>query len=442
MATEEKRVRKTETIKGLDALPTSPGVYIFKDRTGKILYIGKATSLRDRVRSYLRDDLLITRGPKLEQMIARATEVVHTVTGSVLEALVLEAYLIKKHLPEANSREKDSKSFNYVVITNERWPRVLKKRGRDIALENRDIAEIFESTRRQDTALYKEIFGPFVDGSALIEAMKLVRKIFPYRDEKCTPADELPTGTVPRPCFNRQIGLCPGVCTGDIRRTDYLKTIRNIKLFFEGKTTLLKRTLEKDMKQYAAKREFEKAAAVRGTLFALRHIHDVALISKDIKTAVHEKTFRIEAYDIAHLAGRSTVGVMTVVEQGEVRTSEYRRFKIRGHGGTKGNDDIGNLTEIISRRLNHPEWPLPDLVVVDGGRAQLEAARKAFSHLNVSPSIVSVVKDDTHKPKNILGDAVLIKNHKADILIANAEAHRYAMSYHTFRRGKDFRALM
>ena len=157
-------------------LPDTPGIYIFRDSRKKILYIGKATSLRDRVRSYFTSDLLKTRSPLIATMVARASSITWTETSSVLEALILEASLIKKHQPPANTDEKDNKSFNYLVVTREGFPRILIVRGR-----------ILHDTSIKKDFVVKTLFGPFPHGGQLRGALKIVRNIFPFRDT-CVPA--------------------------------------------------------------------------------------------------------------------------------------------------------------------------------------------------------------------------------------------------------------
>src|SRR3989344_5544176 len=186
-------------IKLIKKIPDKSGVYFFKK--GKdILYIGKATSLRDRVKSYLGKDLIETRGPILVDMVFQADRVEYKVTESVLEAIILEANLIKKYQPKYNTKEKDDKSYNYAVITKEDFPRVLLIRGRELEAKVGGVHEL--------NIKYK--FGPYPNGSAIKEGLKIIRKIFPYRD-KCNPSKGSPW----KPCFNRQIGLCPGVCSGE-----------------------------------------------------------------------------------------------------------------------------------------------------------------------------------------------------------------------------------
>src|SRR3989344_3112944 len=173
--------------KKMKRMPDSPGVYFFLGKNKKVLYIGKATSLRDRTRSYFAPDLHAVRSPLIAKMVVQAASIDWRETDSVLEALLLEASLVKEYKPKANTDLKDDKSFNYVVVTQEEYPRVLVVRGRELKIENSKL---------------KNIFGPFPHGLQLQQAMKLIRKIFPFRD-KCTPGQS-------RPCFNSQLGLCPG----------------------------------------------------------------------------------------------------------------------------------------------------------------------------------------------------------------------------------------
>lgn len=392
-------------------LPDTPGVYFFKQGED-ILYIGKATSLKDRVRSYFNADIVGTRGPKIQTMLALVDQIDFEATDSVLEALILEAALIKKYQPIYNTREKDDKSFWQVVITQEDFPRVLMVRGKDLVVDI-DPGEI------------KYAFGPFPHGSELKEALKIIRRIFPYRD-KCLPMNG-------QPCFNRQLGLCPGVCSGEIAKADYQKTIRHLQLFFEGKKQALVTTLEKEMNSFSKKQDFEKAAQIRNQIFALQHIRDVALIKRRPEAETHG--FKIEAYDIAHISGSDTVGVMTVVLGGELDKSAYRKFKLKGLNKDKSND-TANLVEVLERRFNHDDWRLPDLVVIDGGIAQFNAAIGVMASLAIAVPVVAVVKDDHHKPKDFLGNQELLVKYRDDILLANAEAHRFAVAYHRNRRDR------
>ncbi|MBI4087156.1 GIY-YIG nuclease family protein [Candidatus Kaiserbacteria bacterium] len=397
-------------------LPDAPGVYFFLGKRKKILYIGKATSLRSRVRSYFADDILEKRSALIEQMVAEAETVEWTETDSVLEALILEANLIRTHKPRYNTIAKDDKTFNHLVITNEEYPRVLVVRGKDL-------------TERFTTKEIKYIFGPFPSGMLFREALAIVRKIFKFYDTE-RPIGEIKTkmgkGTID---FNRQIGLYPSVQS----KREYQRTIQHIRLFFEGKKHQLIKILTKEMREYARTQAFEKAGEIKRKIFALTHIEDVALVRRDMYRNRGSRATRIEAYDIAHMSGKDMVGVMTVVENGEVRTSEYRKFKI---GSVKSSNDPAALREVLDRRLAHAEWPMPQMIVVDGGRAQKNAAELILKKYGIGIPVVAVTKDEYHRPKRLLGTQTLIREHEDSILLANVESHRFAIAYHRQKRGK------
>ena len=434
-------------------LPDVPGVYFFLGPRKKILYIGKAGSLRDRVRSYFSKDIAFSRSAAIEKMVQDAQDIAFQKTDSVLEAVILEADLIKKFRPKYNTQEKDDKSFNYVVITKEDFPRILLVRGRDLQFYSNNLMKLGK---------LQATYGPFPQGGVLKEALKIIRKIFPFRDS-CIPLqkqhpyklefvrvllraktyeNELLHKSAPKPCFNRQIGLCPGVCTGEVSKEDYAKTIRNIRLFFSGKKKDLIKKLEKEMKATAKERNFEEAAKLRNTIFSLKHIHDVSLLKNTPLSFQSSQEFwnesggRIEGYDVAHLGGESMVGVMTVVEGSEPNKSEYRKFKIQG---IKTANDTAALKQILERRLEHHEWPLPKIIVVDGGKAQVNVAEKLLQNVGIRIPVLGVVKDERHRPKNILGDKGLRQKHESAILLANAEAHRFAIGFHKRRRASEMR---
>ena len=425
----------------LKRLPDAPGVYFFLGPRKEVLYIGKAASLRDRVRSYFSRDLPQMRSELIVQMVEKASSIDWRETDSVLEALILEAALIKTYKPKHNTLAKDDKSFNHVVITKEDFPRVLVVRGKDLQAGSFKLLA-FRQPLKPTTYQLKASFGPFPHGAQLKEALKIVRKIFPFRD-KCTPCSELQAKSQKlkpacRPCFNRQIGLCPGVCTGEIGKRDYSRIIRHITLFFEGKKKKLLQELERDMKKAAREERFEEAARIRKQLFALQHIQDVSLIKdggqllRSSASSLHRSApYRIEAYDAAHLQGTSAVGVMTVVEDGQVNKSEYRTFTLKD---TKPGDDIGALKEILSRRLGHSEWQLPNLIVVDGGKTQIAAAESVLREAGVVIPVVSVVKNERHRARGVIGDKTLTSKYPNAIILANSEAHRFAISTHRRKR--------
>ena len=403
-------------------LPDKPGVYFFTHKK-QILYIGKATSLRGRVKSYFGKDLVETRGPLLVDMVFKSSSVDWRETSSVLEALILEAELIKKHQPYYNTKEKDDKSFLSVIITGEKLPRIFTVRARNL---------------KDQTVKVSKVYGPFTNGPQLREALKIIRRIFPFLDEKSKNYME----------FYKQINLVPDLND----RKMYLQNIRNIKLFFSGKKKQIIRNLKKEMKTYAKAREFEKAGEIKRQIFALQHINDIALITDSGKEKMNSAVFlhpadgtfrqrnssfpfRIEAYDIAHMGGKNMTGVMTVVEDGEVNKNEYRKFKIRTQTGA---NDTGALREVLERRFTHPEWQFPSLMVIDGSTAQINIAEAVLFKLDLKIPIVAVVKDERHKPKDVLGDSALATKYKREILLVNSEAHRFAIAYHKNMRGKNF----
>lgn len=406
-------------------LPDKPGVYFFL-KGKSILYIGKATSLRSRTKSYFGNDLIVTRGPLILDMVTKADSIKWQETDSVLEALVLEASLIKKHQPYYNTKEKDDKSFNYVCINKDF--KVLVVRGKNLKKEN-----------------YKKFYGPFPSGDQLRIALRILRKIFPFNDEYSSKKYAKD--------FYKQLSLVPD--------EKYKENIKNLCAFFEGKKQNVVKSLQKRMKALAKGQKFEDANEIKKQIFALTHINDVALIKEDIFTAQNHANFprlslprpkgearahtysensqdsatlRIEAYDIAHMSGANMVGVMTVVDGGEPNKSEYKKFNIKS---VKGANDPASLREVLSRRFAHKEWQYPDVIVVDGNDVQINVVKKVLAEYNLEIPVLSVVKDIRHKAKGILGDAKLAKAYKKAILLANSEAHRFAITFYRQKSRKN-----
>ncbi len=454
-------------------IPDTPGVYFFLGRprsglargslhpkparAGRVLYIGRAASLRNRVRSYFAPDIAEKRSSWIAKMLTEAKSINFRKTDSVLEAILLEAYLIKKLQPPYNTEQKDDKSFNCIVITDESFPALMVARQKNIDFSSVRI----KPARRNlgaggDEGLkIRAVYGPFPHGEELQTALKIIRKIFPFRDDTCTPCPQSirghsnilkNVGMLCRPCFNRQIGLCPGVCTGEIREREYAKTIRNIRLFFEGKKPRLLKLLKSEMNAAAKAQEFEKASVVKKTIFALQHIQEVALL-KTFNFTLSTFNFRIEAYDLSHFGGKEIVGAMAVVLNGVAQKSEYRLFKLRG---IRSQNEVAGLQEIIRRRLNHPEWLFPDLIVVDGNEVQKNAAEKILKEWGRVIPVAAVVKDERHRPREILNKMLAVgqpsyiprnvgiwseqQELHAAILLANSEAHRFVLKFQRRQR--------
>jgi len=402
-------------------LPDCPGVYLFtkgRGRSKEVLYIGKATSLRDRVRSYFDDDLIATRGPRVVDVITRADTVSHEPTPTVLEALVREAALIREFQPVGNVEGKDDKTFLYAYITDEEIPRVLTARGKDIDFEHKRIGAV----------RYTAVHGPFPSGPQLREALRLIRRIFPFYDTP-KPIGAKSKHQRARIEFNTQIGQYPR----DMERKEYLRSVRNVSLFLSGRVKTLRATLTKEMNQAAKEERFEDAMVIRKQLFALDHVQDVSLIREE-RMGDKKPGPRLEAYDTAHISGTNTIGVMTVIEDGAPVKRDYRTFKIR----TSKNDDIKSLKEILSRRLGHPEWPLPRAFVVDGGKTHKKATEEVLREVGIGIPVVAVVKDEKHRPREVIG-ALRTGISEADAVLANAEAHRFALSNHRKARQRELR---
>lgn len=336
----------------------------------------------------------------------------------MIEAILLESKYIKELKPFFNTREKDDKSYSFVVFTKEDFPRVLIMREREIE-------------KKQDLKILKK-FGPFVSKSELLEIMKFIRKLFPYRD-KCKIGEK-------RGCFNFQIHLCPGICVGKVSKDNYKKILKQIEKILSGNIKSLTIDLEKEMKNLAKRSNFEEAAEVRDKINSLLYVKDISLIKneEDINTKDY---FRIESYDVSHISGKDRVGVMTVIEDGENLKSEYKKFKLK----EGENDDLSGLKELLERRFTHKEWKYPDVVVIDGGKTHLDFANKVLTKIldakyKKKILLTSVVKDVRHKAREVIYLDNVDKSKKEKynrfIILANSEAHRFAISYHKLLRNK------
>jgi excinuclease ABC subunit C len=417
------------------SLPETPGVYIMKDADGRVLYVGKAGNLRRRVSSYFERP----HDVRIQTLVTKIRRIDHEKTDTALEALILEAELIKKLSPPFNVREKDDKSFLYIEITREKFPRVLLVRGKDAERGKR--------------------YGPFTSSSAVREALKILRRIFPWNTH---PADTI--GTFKRPCFDYQVGLCPGTCIGAVTREEYAATIDRLKLFFEGKKKKVLRSFEADMRAASKKLDFEKAGKLRRQIFALQHIQDTAFISESevlVPTgdtpAVTNGIYRIEGYDISNLSGTAAVGSMVVFENGAPNKDEYRKFKIKS---VFEPNDVGMLTEMLERRfarqaaissalsnnpgsggiagaMVHAAWRLPNLVLIDGGLAQANAAKKVLLRGGLRIPILGIAKGPERKRNDIIG-AIPKGVTKETLVRVRDEAHRFAIGYHKSLRARQF----
>jgi excinuclease ABC subunit C len=374
--------------------PDSPGVYLMRDENRVIIYVGKATSLKERVRSYFASDLL----EKTRKQMLEVTSIEYQKTDSALEALFLESALIKKYAPKYNIRERDDKSKMYVHITREEYPRI----------------ELVRETDLHELAKSPILYGPFLSSKSVSDALELIRKIVPFRSCRSLPSKK---------CLYGYIGLCDAPCIGKIESMQYRKNIRLVRDFFEGKKARVLSSLKKELEASAKKLEFERAAKVRDQIYALNHLKEMFMISRDNPTTVFS---RIEGYDISNISGVYAVGSMVVFIDGISEKSEYRKFKIKW---VKGANDTAMMKEILIRRFRN-DWPHPDLVLVDGGHGQVNAATDVLKNLKLNIPVIGLAKGPDRKKDEVVTNQVLPRK---DIVIfkqVRDEAHRFAKGYY------------
>jgi excinuclease ABC subunit C len=441
--------------KKLKSLPFSPGVYMFKNKSGNVLYVGKAGSLKDRVNSYfLPSPALRASSPTsgrwgygsrpIEKFISEVKDLEIRKTDTVLEAYILEQELIKKFQPKYNVDGKDDKSFCYVIVTKEEWPRFVVMRKTDLnQISNFKIPISNKIPDPKSKVLkkikYTKIYGPYVARHQIETALKILRKIFPYhfRSQKTE-----------KGCLDYQIGLCPGPYEGAISKKDYRKNIRGIKMILEGKKKNLINKMKKEMNGYSEVQEFEKAVEARNKIFALQHIQDVALIAKSDEnfqfsaqggpaSGWQNSKFRIEGYDISNISGKYATGSMVVFDnldrELKPNKSQYRKFRIKT---IEGANDVGAMEEMLARRLKN-NWPLPNLIILDGGKGHLNMARKMLRNFHLEIPLIAIAKGPTRKKLDIYSFGTVPEISKNIIEQVRNEAHRFAIKYHRKLREKE-----
>lgn len=419
-------IPKTVKIKG-DMIPKEPGVYYMKDAKGHLLYVGKASNLERRVKQYWQRP----HGEHIEKMVPSIRRVDYTVTESVIEALILEANEIRKKKPPFNVIGKDDASFLHLAITNDEFPKPLLIRGHEL--------------ERMPKKAFKRVFGPYTSSASLRAALELSRKLFGWSD--CEPGQK-------RACFNYHIKLCPGVCIGAVTKEEYAKTIRHLIYFFDGKKKAVLKDLEKEMKLAAKEERFEDAGRLRNRMFALMHINDVSVIKPEdpVRTADTEKINifgRVEAYDISHTGNTEIVGVMTASFEGLPKKSWYKKFKIKSVAHA---DDVASMREVLTRRFERakkekgPSWALPDMIVIDGGKPQVNAAQKVLDAFGLDIPMIGLAKGFDRKQDVVVYPIRkktpelqrVVMRYKKILQHTRDEAHRFAITFHRKRRGKKF----
>lgn len=417
----------------LNALPQAPGVYIFKNAASEILYVGKAASLKDRVGSYFQTKSGAVR--TIEMYINEITDLETRRTDTVLEAYILEQSLIKKLQPKYNAMGKDDKSFAYVLLTKEDFPRFVVMRATDVAQISNFQFPIVDQFPMSNYKIskkipYSKIYGPYTSRRQIETALKILRKIFPYHNR--------PEQSEFR-CFDYHLGLCPGPYDGKISKKEYAKNIRAIRMILEGKKGGLLNKMKKEMEVCSEKEDYECAARVRNRIFALQHIQDIALITKkDESFKVQTSTpFRIEGYDISNISGKYSVGSMVVFDtaDGELRPnkSQYRKFKIKTLDEA---NDVGAMEEILMRRFKN-NWPRPNLILLDGGAGHLNMARRVLRIYKIEIPLLAVAKGPERKKLDLRSFGAVPELSKNIIEQVRDEAHRFAIGYHRKVRGRE-----
>lgn len=454
-----------ETLKNL---PETPGVYIYRNEKNRVLYVGKAINLKNRVSSYFqKTDLL---GTKTRALVEHIAKIEHIKVQNEIEALLLEADLIKRHRPPYNIELKDDKYYKYIVI--EKKDRGGKKissteNSADKSPQPEDAWTISTSRKEEENTTQNEYFGPFPDGGSVNIILKSLRKVFPYRD--CSNAKFTRYKKAGRPCLYGHIGVCPAPCQSIEAIEINNENIKKFKEYLKGDRKKLFQTLEREMKSLSKNHEFEKAALLRDQLISYQYltqekrnireyietptlIDDEGLsMQKDLieklnkeyekltlplLQPVDESNFRVEIFDISNFQGSNAVGSMTVLIGGISARGEYRKFKIK----TKDTpDDFAMMQEMLSRRFsdfNVKKWGLPDLIVIDGGKGQLSSALETLNEKGINiPTIGLAKKFEEIVIQKKSGDFEIVdipNDTKAIRLLQKGrdEAHRFGITYY------------
>ncbi len=406
-------------------LPNSPGIYQFYDDKGELIYVGKSVSLKKRVASYFTTKNL---GPKTNMLVKKIKSVKTIKVFSEFEALLLESELIRTNKPFFNIIAKDDKSPIYIKISNDAIPlitlsrKVSPKRG------------VF-------------IKGPFPSTKVTKEILKMTRRIFPYCQHN----------NPKKPCLFVHLGLCPYPKQSEDAKKQYKSIIKKIKKLLSGDIKKLIKELAGEMHHASQKQEYEQAQTIKRQIQNLEFLTTVfrtpreflerpTLVDdlaharlKDLKDKLSLENLpkRIECYDISNLQGKQATGSMVVFKNGQPEKAQYRRFMIRF--SQKPNDYL-MLKEVLTRRFNN-NWPIPDLIIIDGGKGQLNAVTPIVNKVNANIQIVSLAKrlEEIYAPSKILPISLHKESPARQLAQAiRDEAHRFAITYHKHLRSKQF----
>ncbi|MDP3771874.1 MAG: GIY-YIG nuclease family protein [bacterium] len=442
------------------AAPTTPGVYLFR-RGRTLIYVGKAANIKKRVTSYFRKN----GSEKERHLTAEATTLEFLETPSEIEALILEAELIRRHLPKFNVIQPD---YLYVGVTDEEFPKFFFTRqpAREMPnakcqMQNKKVRSSAVIQHSAFSIQHYPLIGPFTSAYAIRSVVRMVRRVFPY----CT------CGTPhKRLCLNAQIGRCLGFCCLDPRRghvptdeerTRYRENIKNIIAILTGKKHELLRELKRELRTAVAVEKFEEAARLRDALFGVENVfrHRPA-IRQNVRTRrnsavewsaiqpVIQALFktnspirRVEGYDISNISGTDATGSMVVFIDGTPAKKEYRKFKIKT---VHQANDVAMHKEVMRRRLNHiSDWGTPDLLVIDGGRPQLGAVRSILRRENPRIHLSALAKRD--EELYLQGKVLPVRLATLPPAVmfffqrVRDESHRFAKKYHHKLREMSYR---
>lgn len=393
-------------------LPHTPGVYIMKNASGEVLYVGKANDLKKRVSSYFQRSK--KHPERIESLVSRVTEIDFLPVSTSAEALIYENGLIKQLSPKYNVALRDDKSYPLLKLTvNEKFPRLILTRE-----------------KKDDGSIY---YGPYTSAKLLKEALKILQKLFPLRT-----CNKMPK----RECLYFSIRECMGPCIGKIDEERYNNMVTQLRLFLEGRRAELIKFLAGKMKELSKEERFEEAMEYRDRMEALSTVREDRVYYKPIEEleelrrilGIKERPERIEAFDVSNIMGEEACGSLVYFYKGKPDKNGYRRFRIKT---VKGMDDYSMMREIVRRRYTRSldeKKPLPDLIVIDGGKGHLGVALDELRKLSlgnipaigIAKQFEHIYVEDRKEP------IVLPKESKALHLLERIrdEAHRFAISYH------------
>lgn len=423
-------------------IPTLPGVYKYYNKKNELIYIGKAKNLRNRIASYFINTF---KGVKTEKLVSEIQYIEYIEVSNEFEAFLLESELIKKYQPKYNIDQKDDKSYSYIVIDSfkDKYGNVIK---------GFNVVKIKNEK-------YKEYFGPYLNAGEIKQALRLLRRIFPFKN--CSKSKYSSYSKNNRKCLFGEIGLCCGPCIDEnqiVRNSQSIKQIKQILI--KGYNGYLN-NLVKKMNKYSNEQKYEEALQLRNQINQFKKVFSNPIMPdqyemnpnllEDISKKRMERIcqifninlrdiLRIECYDISNIMGKWSTGSMVVSDNGILNKKEYRKFKIKY---TKGITDFGMLSEVLSRRL-YSDWKVPDVILIDGGRGQVGTIIRLVNQLILKDSklskfksvlVAGIFKPNDYLLINLENKWKVIRPAKNDegykhLIELRDEAHRFAKSYH------------